>query len=110
MRLISVTTALRRHRRLVLLAATVFALALGAMTVHAATMSGADHMGDVAGICLLVGAAVAVTGTAMVLRRHRPTGFSPVALLVAPGAPAVAPRRLFLERAGPPSLLQVFRL
>lgn len=111
--LISLDSQLRRHRRQVLTALAVFAVALAVPTAHAAVMNGGmdDHaIGDAAAICLAVGGSLAIIGVATVaLRRLRQRP-----LWLIPAAPTSA--RLFvgtpdvLARAGPRPLLQVFQL
>lgn len=61
----TVHSRLRRHRRAVLLALAVLAVATAALTVHATVMSGGmdDHvMGDAAALCLSVGGALIAVG------------------------------------------------
>ena len=96
-----------------LTALAVLSVALAALSAHSALMgSMGDHgMSDIAAICLAVGASLAIAGVAVfAIRRlaQRPLWVIPV-----PAAPAAAfvPRSTaFLARAGPPPLLQVFRL
>ena len=115
--LISVHRRLRRqHRRVLLFALAVLAVAMVAVTAHTAAMNGGiddGAMGDVAALCLAVGGSLAVVGTAVVAARrlHRRTLWILRAPLAAP-RPFIAVASGFLVRAGPPArpLLQVFRL
>jgi hypothetical protein len=110
---IAIHTQLRRHRRSVgwLLAAAV-ALAV-AVTAKTALMSGHGHveMSDAVVACVAVTACVIAVGVTAFAGR-RPTR-RPLWLIPAPPAPTrafVPSSSGFLVRAGPPALLQVFRL
>lgn len=110
----SLNTRLRRHRSKVRWALAVLAVAAVALTAHSALMSSdmGDHaMSDAVAICLTVGGCVAVIGVAaFAVGRvlQRPTCVIPTPL--APAPPFVPASAGFLVRAGPPPLLQVFRL
>lgn len=108
--LIALHSQLRPRRRQVLTELAVLAVAL---TAHSALMgSMGDHaMSDTAAICLALGGSLAIAGaTVFAIGRlaQRPLGVIPV-----PAAPALAyvPTSTgFVARAGPPPMLQVFRL
>jgi len=113
--LICVYHRLRRQHRRVLVALAVLAVAMVAVTAHAAVMNGGMDdgvMGDAGALCLAVGGALAVVGAAVVatLRlRRRPLWILRAPL--APSRPFVAAASGLRVRAGPPApLLQVFRL
>lgn len=99
-----------------LVALAVLAVALVAVTAHAAVMNGVmdDHvMSDAAALCLAVGGSLAVAGVAVFAVRRllqRPRWVIPAPL--APSLAFVPASAGFLVRAGPPPppLLQVFRL
>ena len=111
--LIALHSQLRPRRRQVLTELAVLAVALAALTAHSALMgSMGDHaMSDTAAICLALGGSLAIAGaTVFAIGRlaQRPPGVIPV-----PAAPALAfvPTSTgFVARAGPPPMLQVFRL
>jgi hypothetical protein len=111
--LTSIHIQLRRHRLLVLATLTALALAIAALTVHSALMSGAMHgkvVGDAAIVCLAVGGTLMLGAAVSVAVRslRRLTSWPLVQL--APFEPAFVPATTrFLVRAGPPALLQVFR-
>ena len=111
--LIALHRVLRRQRRLVLPALAVAALAAGALTVQSALMSDGmgHHMTNGAALCLAVGGcAFIVVGAAAVVRR---LAQRPLRAIPAPPVPTLAFVPVsagFLVRAGPPPLLQVFRL
>ena len=83
-----------------------------AMMANAAVMSQHGHSdSDAVVICLTVGACVAVAGVAVFAIQR--LAQRPLWLIPAPGLPAlvfVPTSTGFLVRAGPPPLLQVFRL
>ena len=97
-----------------LVALAALAVALAALTAHAAAMNDAmgDHvMGDAAAICLVVGGALAAVSVAVFAvgrRPQRPLWVIPQPL--APALPFLPASSGFLARAGPPPVLQVFRL
>lgn len=110
---VSLRNLLRRHRRKAALGLAVLALGFTAVAAHSALM-GTDmgsHIGGTASICLTVGGCAVFLGVAVLAIRRllqRPRW-----LLAAPQAPAlvlVPTDAGFLVRAGPPSVLQVFRL
>jgi hypothetical protein len=111
--LISVHSQLLRHRRLVVATLATLALTLAALTAHSALMSGAmgDHMvGDAAAICLAVGGTLVLGGAVLVAAHGLRREPSWPLVCVALPAPALVPATTtFLVRAGPPTLLQVFR-
>lgn len=104
---------LRRHRSQAIALLAVVVLAAVGAGAHAALMNGAmdDHMaGSATSICLVVGAALAVMGAAVLGTRRTVRGptWSPLRLVVA--VAPVSPTLLAVPvRAGPSSLLQVFR-
>jgi hypothetical protein len=110
---ISLHSQLRRHRRTVMTAVAVLAVAAMVLTAHSAVMpAGGDHMGGAATICLTIGVCVAaITVAALTVRRllQRPTW-----LVLTPSAPLLRfnPSPIgFPARAGPSrALSQVFRL
>ncbi|MEX0741359.1 MAG: hypothetical protein WD079_01085 [Phycisphaeraceae bacterium] len=111
--LISPNSQLRRRHQ-VLIALAVLAVALTALTAQTTLMDGGmdDHvMSDAAAICLAVGGSLAIIGVAIfAVRRLRQR---PLWLIPAAPTPArlfVGATPGFLARAGPPPLLQVFRL
>jgi len=111
--LITLHSQLRRQRRKVLWALALVAILGVAVTAKAALMSGHGHsdMSDAVTICLTVGACVAIAGVAVFAIRRLTQ--RPLWLILTPAAPAlpfVPTSTGFLVRAGPPSLLQVFRL
>jgi hypothetical protein len=112
--LVSLRSQLRRHRRSALAVLAILLVATVALTAHAAMMSsthGNNGMGAMTAICLIAAslAAVVVVGGLAVRRR-----FSRSSWLI---PPPVVPDFAFIAafsglfaRAGPPPLLQVFRL
>jgi hypothetical protein len=111
--LIKLDSELRRHRRKVLWALALFAVLGVAVTAKAALMSGHEHgdMSDAVVLCMTVGACVAVAGVAVFAARR--LAQRPMWLIASPVAAALASVPVspgFLVRAGPPPLLQVFRL
>jgi uncharacterized membrane protein len=110
---ISLRHQLRRHRREAALALAVLALGFTGLAAHSALMRTdmGSHIGSAASICLTVGGCavfigVAVFGLRRRLQRPRWVIAAPLTL-----APLFIPAdTAFLIRAGPPSLLQVFRL
>ena len=91
----------------------VLALGFTGLAAHSALM-GSDmgsHVGSAATICLTVGGCAVFIGVAVFAIRRLLQ--RPVWLIAAPLAPAlvfIPADAGFLVRAGPPSLLQVFRL
>lgn len=99
-----------------LVALALLAVALAALTAHAAAMDGAmgEHvMSDAAALCLAVGGSLAVIGVGVfAARRLRQRRWSIVPAFLPP-APVFLPAAAgVLVRAGPPrpASLQVFRL
>lgn len=114
--IVSLHHHLRRRRRRLLVALVLLAVALAALTAHAAAMDGAmgEHvMSDAAALCLAVGGSLAAIGVgAFAARRLRQRGRSIVPVFLAP-TPVLRPAAAgVLVRAGPPrsATLQVFRL
>ena len=109
---IALHSHLRHHRRKILTGLAVLAVATVAVAAHSAVMAGmGDHVADAAAICLTVGSCVAVVGVAVFTARRarqRPSWLIPAA--PAPALPYLPATTGFLVRAGPPPLLQVFRL
>ena len=109
---IALHTQLRRNRRKVLIALSVIAVAAVLMTAHSALMgANGDQMTNAAAVCLAIGGCAAAVGVALVAiqRLHR----RPLWLMPVPAAPAlvfVPASTGPLVRAGPPPLLQIFRL
>ena len=92
----------------------MLAVALVAVTAHSALMSGPtdDHaMGDATALCFLLGGSLAAVGVAAFgIRRPARHRTWVIHTPVAPALPFIPSSPGFLVRAGPPSLLQVFRL
>lgn len=113
MLLTSLNTRLRRQRRQVLAALAV----LGTVTViaagHAALASHGmgHHVGDAAVIaCMAIGSGLVAVGTvALAIRRPR-VGSWPLTLLPTPALDPARAMSVRPARAGPPPVLQVFRL
>lgn len=109
---IALHTRLRQHRREFLVALSVMGVAAVLMTAHSAFMGASgDQMTTAATVCLAIGGCTAVVGVALfAIQRARPR---PLWLIPAPAHPALPFVRALtgaLVRAGPPPLLQVFRL
>jgi hypothetical protein len=111
--LITLNRQLRRHRRRVLTALAVLAVALAALSAHAALMRGAldgHAISDATTSCLIVGGSLAIAGVAVLAVRRLQQRLWLVAappMLALGFVPAYAG---FAVRAAPPPLLQVFRL
>jgi hypothetical protein len=111
--LISLRSQLRRHRRRAFAVLAVLLVAMVALTAHAAMASSTHNndMGTMTTICLVAAslAAVVAGGTFVVQRMFS----RPRWLMPAPVVPDFAFIPTFsglFARAGPPPLLQVFRL
>jgi hypothetical protein len=111
--LMSLDNRLRRNRRWAACAVAVLALGFVGLAAHSALMSSSmgNHTSDAAGICLAVGGCALFIGVALFTARRllqRPTLL--IASPLAPVLPFIPAFSGCLVRAGPPPLLQVFRL
>lgn len=106
-------TALRRRRRQVLLVLAVVATGTVAITAHSLVMSPGTghHISDAAvAVCIAVGGGLVAAGAiAFATRRPRQPSW-PLAASPAPRRDVARVVPVHLARAGPPPLLQVFRL
>ena len=111
--LILLNSRLRRHRRQAALVLAVFAFGVLGFAAHSAVMgSDMGKMGDTAAVCLALGGCAVFIGAAVFAVR-RLAATRPLWLIPAPAAPTlpfIPAFSGFLVRAGPPPLLQVFRL
>jgi uncharacterized membrane protein YhaH (DUF805 family) len=110
--LISLNTRLHRHRRLAAVIAAVFVFGVFGFAAHSAMMgSDMGKMGDTAAVCLALGGCAVFIGAAVVaVRRLRQRPLWVIPAPAAPILPFVPASTGFLVRAGPPDLIQVFRL
>ena len=110
--MIALRPHLRRHRSQVACLVAVLALAGAAATAHASLMSGSmgDHGGgNLATVCIVRGAAIAVTGAVILAAPRRVLPLMSSSVPAAPRSVRAEPIRSLRSRAGPPALLQVFR-
>lgn len=112
--LIALHTRLRRRRQVAATVLVVLAIAGAGLAVHSIVMSdgmGGHAISDAATVCILLGSALALAGGAVLTARHCGQRLSwPISdtpALMRAFAPVI---RAVLVRAGPPPLLQVFRL
>jgi uncharacterized membrane protein YhaH (DUF805 family) len=110
--LISLDSRLRAHRRRAALVLVVFAFGVLGFAAHSALMgSDMGKMGDTATICLALGGCAVFIGAAVLaVRRLRQRPLWLIPPPAAPRLPFIPAFSGFLVRAGPPPLLQVFRL
>jgi hypothetical protein len=104
---------LRRRRRTVLWGVAVLAVVSVALTARsiAAGAHGHGEISDAAAICVAVGACVAASlAGAFVIGRPRGRPLWTMPDLCTPAQPWVPASTGCVPRAGPPALLQVFRL
>ena len=111
--LVSLNSLLRRHRRNAACVLAVVALGFLGLAAHSALMSSdiGSHMADTASICLVVGGCALFLGVAAFAARglvHR--ALSLVAAPLTSTLPLIPVASYVRVRAGPPALLQVFRL
>ena len=108
--LVSIHRQLRRHRRKVVLALAIVAVAATAVTAHAALMNPDHGASSAALVCLAVGGCVVLTVVAAVALRRRPArDWALVSLMPAPALPSLPADTGVIARGSPPPLLQVFR-
>ncbi len=109
----TINTRLRRRRRKVLAVLAVLAAGTVAATAHSVLMSSGtgDHMSDGAVVvCITVGGGLVAAGAIVFALRKLRLPTWPLASSPAPWLDLARAVPVPLARAGPPPLLQVFRL
>jgi len=106
--LIAIDRFIQAHRRRLLAAVAVAAVACALVAAHSAMR--ADHMGMGTAMCLAVAEVAAVAAMTVLTGRHRPSVALPRRVpALRPFSSLPRARPLARGRAGPP-VLQVFRL